>query len=179
MARPVEWLVLVYRIPSEPTRLRAGVWRRLKGLGAIYVQNSVAAIPVSATTERALRSLRNEIGEMGGTAQLLRAEAVAGESDIVTAFNAARDEEYDEILARCRDFEAEIERETEQRHFTYAELEENDEDLTKLRGWLEKVALRDMLGATKRDAAEQALARCEAVLTTFAEHVYALQDATS
>ena len=30
------WLVLVYRIQSEPTRLRAAVWRRLKTLGAMY-----------------------------------------------------------------------------------------------------------------------------------------------
>ncbi len=37
------WLVLVYRVPSEPTRLRATVWRRLKGLGAVYLQNSIAA----------------------------------------------------------------------------------------------------------------------------------------
>ncbi|MDQ1548465.1 MAG: hypothetical protein QOD27_123, partial [Microbacteriaceae bacterium] len=38
-----EWLVLIYKIPPEPTRLRAGAWRRLKSLGAIYLQNSVAA----------------------------------------------------------------------------------------------------------------------------------------
>ncbi|GAY10922.1 Chromate resistance protein ChrB [Pseudonocardia sp. N23] len=48
------WLVLIYRVPSEPTRLRATVWRRLKGLGAIYVQNSVAALPEGPAAERAL-----------------------------------------------------------------------------------------------------------------------------
>ncbi|MCW2942968.1 MAG: ChrB protein, partial [Actinomycetia bacterium] len=41
----VRWLVLVYKVPAEPTRLRAGVWRKIKGLGAIYLQNSVAALP--------------------------------------------------------------------------------------------------------------------------------------
>ena len=30
-----EWLVLVYKIPPEPTRLRAGIWRQLKAAGAI------------------------------------------------------------------------------------------------------------------------------------------------
>jgi len=29
------WLLLVYRVPSEPTTLRAAVWRRLTSLGAI------------------------------------------------------------------------------------------------------------------------------------------------
>ncbi|WP_279580643.1 hypothetical protein [Fodinicola feengrottensis] len=33
------WLLLVYKVPSEPTRLRATVWRRLKGMGAIYLQS--------------------------------------------------------------------------------------------------------------------------------------------
>ncbi len=30
---------------AEPTRLRSTVWRRLKALGAVYLQNSVAALP--------------------------------------------------------------------------------------------------------------------------------------
>jgi len=34
------WLLLIYRVPSEPSRLRAAVWRRIKSLGAIYLQNS-------------------------------------------------------------------------------------------------------------------------------------------
>jgi hypothetical protein len=56
-----EWLLLVYRVPSEPTRLRASVWRRLRNLGAIYVQNSVAAAPRTPQSERLLRTQRNEI----------------------------------------------------------------------------------------------------------------------
>jgi len=169
----VGWLVLVYRVPTDPTRLRATVWRRLKALGAIYLQNSVAALPVSPAAERALRSLRNEIGQMGGTAQLLSACAMAGEADLVAAFNAARDDEYGEIVDRCRDFLTEIDTETTAEHFTYAELEENDEDLTKLRGWFDKVATRDCLGATGRGAAVQALERCATALDGFAATVYA------
>jgi hypothetical protein len=75
---------------------------------------------------------------MGGTAQLLRAEPLVGEGDLVAAFNAARDDEYEEIVDRCRDFLAEIKRETAAEHFTYGELDGNDEDLTKLRGWFQK-----------------------------------------
>jgi hypothetical protein len=57
------WLVLIYRVPPEPTRLRSTVWRRIKSLGAIYLQNSAAALPANAVTERALRKLRREIIE--------------------------------------------------------------------------------------------------------------------
>src|SRR3984885_900191 len=105
---PMSWLLLVYRIPSEPTRLRAGVWRKIKGLGAIYVQNSVAALPASPAAERALRALRAEIGELGGTAFLLDAGVLAGGLQLVELFNAARNDEYEEIVDRCDDFLAQV-----------------------------------------------------------------------
>lgn len=172
--REPSWLLLVYRIPSEPTRLRSGVWRRLKALGAIYVQNSVAALPADSAAERALRTLRAEIAGMdGGSAQLLTADPIAGGSDLVTAYNAARDDEYGEIVDRCQGFLREIEDETAKQHFTYGELEENDEDLAKLRGWYDKVRARDRLDAVGRTAAEEALARCDDVLAVFADAVYA------
>ena len=100
------------------------------------------------------------------------AEVIAGQSQVVATYNRARDEEYAEILARCRDFEAEIERETADGHLSYAELEENDEDLTKLKGWLGKVQARDVLGAGEGQRTAEAVARCEVVLEGFAAAVY-------
>jgi DNA-binding transcriptional regulator PaaX len=167
-----QWLVLVYRVPSEPTRLRAAVWRRIKGLGAIYLQNSVGAFPRTVAAERALRVLRKEIIDMGGTAQLLGTEVLAGQSDVVAAFNAARDDEYEEIIDRCNDFLEQVEKEYRSDHFTYAELEENDEDLTKLRNWFAKVSKRDLLSASGRAEVESALKRCEQVLEEYAARVY-------
>ncbi|MGH9114349.1 MAG: Chromate resistance protein ChrB, partial [Acidimicrobiales bacterium] len=57
-------------------------------------------------------------------------------------------------------------------HFTYAELEENDEDLNKLKGWYAKVHARDVLASTGAAAAEKALAECDQALNGFAERVY-------
>jgi hypothetical protein len=167
-----KWLVLIYRIPAEPTRLRAGVWRRIKGLGAIYLQNSVAALPHSMQAERAFRMLRNEIVEMSGTAHLLITEVLAGASDVEQAYNAARNDEYEEIIDRCEDFLQQVEKEYVANHFTYAELEENDEDLVKLRNWFGKVAARDVLGASGREETVTALERCETVLEAYAARVY-------
>jgi hypothetical protein len=103
--------LLIYRVPSEPTRLRATVWRRLKGLGAIYLQNSAAALPAGPAAERALRKLRHEILEMSGTAVLMACSALAGEQDVLNAFQAARDDEYEEIMDKCQDFLAQLEKE--------------------------------------------------------------------
>jgi len=66
-AEPSGWLVLIYHVPSEPTRLRSTVWRRIKSLGAIYLQNSAAALPRTGPAERSLRKLRREILDMSGS----------------------------------------------------------------------------------------------------------------
>jgi hypothetical protein len=167
------WFLLVYRVPSEPTRLRATVWRRLKSLGAIYLQNSAAALPASTAAERALRKLRSEILDMAGTATLLSCEVLAGEPEIKAAFQAARDDEYEEIVDKCDDFQAQLRKEYVASHFTYAELEENEVDLVKLRNWFAKVADRDVFGAAGRSSAEHALAGCEQALEEYAARVYA------
>ena len=173
---PLNWLLLVYRVPPEPTRLRATVWRRLKGLGAIYLQNSAAALPATPSNERALRKLRHEILEMAGTAVLLQCSALAGEADILAAFQAARDDEYEEIVDRCQDFLGQVQKEHVAEHFSYAELEENDVDLTKLRTWFDKVRARDTFDAEGRKAAEEALAACAESLEAYANQVYSREE---
>jgi hypothetical protein len=167
------WLVLVYRVPSEPTRLRATVWRRIKSLGAIYLQSSAAALPASVTAERALRKLRSEILDMSGTAVLLSCDVLAGEADVLAAFQAARDDEYEEIVDKCVDFLAGIDKEYKANHFSYAELEENEVDLVKLKTWLARVRERDVFGASGLQAALSSLAECEERLEAYAARVYA------
>jgi DNA-binding transcriptional regulator PaaX len=173
------WLLLIYRIPSEPTRLRAAVWRRLKGLGAIYLQNSAAALPASTANERALRKLHHDILQMSGTASLLSCSVLVGEQDVLAAFQTARDDEYEEIVDKCQDFFGQVAKEYTAEHFTFAELEENEEDLVKLRNWLAKVTDRDVFGAPGRVAALTAVAECERVLEEYAARVYAEQTDTS
>ncbi|MDQ1530805.1 MAG: hypothetical protein QOE37_910 [Microbacteriaceae bacterium] len=166
------WLILVYRIPSEPTRLRATAWRRLKALGAVYLQNSIAALPQDAASERALRKLRHDIIQMSGTAVLLSSNVLAGDETVMATFQTARSEEYEEIVDRCEGFLTEIQHEYEKSHFTYAELEENEVDYAKLTGWFGKIRERDRFGAAGREAAEAALQRCQDALEQYASRVY-------
>ncbi|HUN38377.1 MAG TPA: Chromate resistance protein ChrB [Trebonia sp.] len=167
------WLLLIYRVPPEPTRLRSTVWRRIKSLGAIYLQNSVAALPATVANERALRKLRREILDMPGTAVLLSAGVLAGEAEVRSAFQAARDDEYEEIVDKCQDFLAQVAKEYDANHFTYAELEENEVDLVKLKNWFAKVVDRDAFGAAGRAPAEQAIETCEQSLEAYAARVFA------
>lgn len=167
------WLLLIYRVPPEPTRLRSTVWRRIKSLGAIYLQNSVAALPASPANERALRKLRREVVDMSGTAVLLSASVLVGESEVRASFQAARNDEYEEIVDKCEDFLAQVQKEYDENHFTYAELEENEVDLVKLRNWFAKITDRDVFGASGRAACEQFLDKCEQSLEAYAARVYA------
>jgi hypothetical protein len=167
------WLLLIYRVPPEPTRLRSTVWRRIKSLGAIYLQNSVAALPASTANERALRKLRREILDMNGTAVLLSAAVLLGESEVRGQFQTARDDEYEEIADKCEDFLRQVQKEYDANHFTYAELEENEVDLVKLKNWFAKVADRDTFDAAGRAPAERAIEACEQSLEAYAARVYA------
>ncbi len=169
---PDQWLLLIYRVPSEPSRLRAAVWRRLKSLGAVYVQNSVAALPSGDAAERALRRLRREILEMEGTAVLMSCSALVGGQDVLALFQAARDSEYEEILDKCVDFHAGLEKEYTAEHFTYGELEENEVELVKLNNWYGKVLARDVFGASTRASAHEALEGCAQALEAYAARVY-------
>jgi DNA-binding transcriptional regulator PaaX len=170
------WLVLIYRVPSEPSRLRSAVWRRLKSLGAIYLQNSAAALPASVGNERAMRKLRSQILDMEGTAALLSCRVLAGEQEVRASFQAARNDEYEEIVDRCEDFLGQVKKEYVANHYTYAELEENEVDLVKLRTWFARVRARDAFGATGRPEAEKSLQACQQSLDDYAARVYAEEE---
>lgn len=177
MPATTTWLTLVYKVPSEPTRLRASIWRRLKALGAVYLQNSVAIVPRTSSTERTMRALRNEIVEkMSGSAVLLSGTALVGQQDIALMVERARNDEYEEIRDKCSDFLVGIEKEIQAEHYSYGELEENEEDLTKLRNWFAKVVTRDILTASGREQTAAEIEVCDSALADYAERVYAAED---
>ncbi len=172
------WLLLTYKVPPEPAKKRIALWRKLKGMGAVYLQNGVCLLPKSDDHTRRLKIIENEIHEMAGESVLLETVALdrAQEAKVLARFKADRDEEYGEFLGKCADFEAEIAKETAAEHFTYAELEENDVDLKKLQSWLEKIAKLDFYGATLAAEATARLKGCEALLDTYAQRVFEAQD---
>jgi DNA-binding transcriptional regulator PaaX len=174
--RSREWFVLVYKLPPEPTRYRASVWRKLKVAGAVYLRSGVAALPADLSAERVMRRVAQEVRESEGTAHLVRGALVGDDAALVAAFNAARVEEYREVLERCRDFHAELEKERKTGKLTFAELEENEEDLAKLEAWFGKVRTRDRFGAPLAEEAEQAMEACREDLEAFAESVYEAAD---
>jgi hypothetical protein len=95
--------MLIYRIPREPSRHRVAVWRKLQDLGALYLQDGVAALPEDAVTREQLEWLQLRVREAGGEATLWEARpgTVAEESEMVEAFRSSREKAYRAIIAEA------------------------------------------------------------------------------
>lgn len=168
------WLLLIYRIKAESSGRRTYVWRQLRQLGAVYLQQAAAVLPDRQELARELDRLGQRIRSSGGEASLLEtvSPTVAWEEELVARFNAARDAEYAEILDSVESFEDEIRRETRKKRFRFAELEEGEADWEKLQRWFARLTERDFFGAAGRAAAEEALARGRRLLDDFTQEVY-------
>ncbi len=44
----VAWLLLAYTLPPEPSRMRVSIWRRLRKLGAVYMEEGFWVLPNTA-----------------------------------------------------------------------------------------------------------------------------------
>ncbi len=65
-----KWLLLTYKIPREPTSSRVYIWRNLKKLAAVAIQDAIWILPKTAKTQEHLQRLATEITELGGEAIL-------------------------------------------------------------------------------------------------------------
>ncbi|GAB3959923.1 hypothetical protein GCM10029978_007980 [Actinoallomurus acanthiterrae] len=149
--------------------LRVHVWRKLRGLGGLYLQQSVCLLPDVPPVRRQVLRLLDRVDRDGGTGRLLHIQLTdpTERGEVIAAFQAARDEEYDEVLERLPEFFAELERETARGRVTYAEVEENEADLARYRDWMKKIAARDYFEAPRGEVARAELARAEAVFAAF------------
>ena len=172
------WLLLTYKVPPEPAAKRVALWRRLKGMGAVYLQNGVCLLPKTDDHVRRLKMLENDIAGMDGDAVILEAVALdrGQQEKVVARFKADRDDAYREFIDKCDDFETEIAKETVAQHFTYNELEENDVEVKKLQGWLEKIKKLDFYGGGLATEAAARLKVCEGLLDDYARRVFDAHD---
>lgn len=172
------WNLLIYRVPSQPSTQRVYVWRKLKGWGGLYLQQSVCVLPQRQDLQQHLEKLATEIVEGEGDADLLTVtiENDVQNSKLIERFQQQVNEEYKEFLGRCQDFHKELEHERQETNLTFAELDENEVELTKLRSWLPKIRERDLFDATGYVSAIEALKLCEQDFQKFSQQVYDAQD---
>ncbi len=169
------WLLLIYIVPSEPSRLRASVWRDLKKAGATYLRDGVGVLPQGEATLETFRAIAAKVAEFSGQATLVEGACLdpAREEAIVAEARAARTAEYEEIGREAEGFLEHVAREREHREFTFAEVEELEADLTKLKRWAEQVRARDYFGSGAASGVDDLLERGEAALGSFLDAAFA------
>jgi hypothetical protein len=174
-----QFTVLVYRMPARPTAGRVAVWRQLKKIGSIYLQQSVCVFPANAQVRSDLQPILEKITESGGEFHLLPLRQLdsAEESKLIQQFLDQTSNHYREIIENCEiNFTKEIEFETFRKNFTYEEAEEIRSEFEKICVWFERVHRRDWFGAANQAEAREWVARCEAMLEEFEARVFGKDD---
>jgi ChrB-like protein len=175
----MRWLLLIYSVPAEPSRKRATIWREIKKAGAIYLRDGVCALPQRDETAATLALIAVKVEEFGGQATLARGvELDEGRTAwLLNAADEARRAEYDDIRGEITAFLAHIRREQEHREFSFKELEELDQDLTKLRRWSAQIAAREFTGSAASSEVSDLLAQCQADIGIFLEEAFRQEQA--
>lgn len=169
-----QWLLFCPQLPATPSSPRVMVWRRMRSAGASGLDNGLWILPYNDSSTKFIQEIKAYVESQGGTAKTFIANALdrMTEAEILERFCRDRAEEYAEFHEQCLDFLAEIEKETRRQNFSFAEYEENEQDLDKLKTWLAKVRQRDFIGGEQAENATAWLDQCQQALNGFATEVF-------
>ena len=148
----MEWVLLAYRMPREPSSPRIAVWRKLRRLGVAQIVDGLVTLPFDARTKEQLEWIADEIGEAGGEATLWlgRLGSARHERELAARMADAITGEYRAIIDAAR--VAHDETDAGRRRV-----------LARLRRELRRIARRDYFPPPERDAARAAVSKLAAL----------------
>jgi hypothetical protein len=99
-----KWLLLVYKIPRDPSAHRVSIWRKIKQLGAILLHDAVWVLPATIHTHEQLQWIASEIIELGGEATVFISEldGEANQAALAKEFSVKVDDSYKDIIEQLR-----------------------------------------------------------------------------
>jgi len=170
----MEWIVLLFRVPAEPSRHRVAVWRELRRTGAVSIGQSAWLVPSAPAFADGIARAVRLVEAAGGEAVVLDAggRQPADAERLAAVYTAAREAEWTEFLAECGKYLAEVDGEVAKAKLTLAELDEEEQSLERLRRWHRELRLRDVVGAPSAAAADRRLKDCEAKLEDYTQRVF-------
>ena len=169
----MSWRVIIYRLSAEPSRHRVAIWRELRRLGAVPLQQGTWAVPQGEGFDAGFAQVTAAIQAAGGHPVVLSVgDQDAEEAQLEAQFTAQREAEWTEFVADCGKYQAELDDELAKGKLTLAELDEEEESLDRLRRWYRAIRARDLFGASSAPLAERRLKECAEALDQFAEQVY-------
>jgi ChrB-like protein len=142
----VDWVLLAYRLPREPSTPRIAVWRQLRKLGAAQVLDGLVALPLDARNRERFEWLADEVVEAGGEASIWigRLAGRPQERELAAAMAETVAVQYRELIDAAR---AAREESPGQRKRT----------LARLRRGLRAVRSRDYFPPVERERATRAV----------------------
>ena len=171
--RYMGWRVFTYRLSGDQSRHRVAVWRELRRVGAVALQSATWAVPTGDRFNEGLERATALVKRSGG--QALCFEVAASEDTLATVqalYTAEREAEWVEFCSECDKAEAELHREIEKEKFILAELDEEEQNLDRLRRWYGELRAKDLFGAASAGQGERRLTEVSELLEEFALRVY-------
>ena len=128
-----DWLLVTVHTPGRNSAERVYAWRKLRGLGALYLHQSVCVLPASESTRSAIDTLIEHLQNRGarGEVHLIQFTDQEQEASLIDEFQAERRDEYGEVVERTKQFHEELEYERGRGRVTYPEFEESDANLVR------------------------------------------------
>lgn len=163
------WLLVAVSTAGGTDSLRVHVWRKLRGLGAVYVQQSACLLPDRPPVAGTVRKLVDKVRAEGGTARCLHLTLTdpVERGELIGEFRASVAAEYGEVLERLPGFFAEIKTETAKGRAAFAEVEESEADLARFETWVAKIEARDYFAAPIGAEVRAELDRARKVMKRF------------
>ena len=168
-----QWVLILVQVPAQPSRHRVAVWRELRRMGAVPLSPGTWVLPAHPAFDEGLKRAESLVAKGDGSWTLVDASPRGGGAETFrSAFETARLEEWAEFSADCGKFELEIAKEISRGKFTFAELEEEEQSLERLRRWYRELKSRDVLQLPQAGDAAARVARCAEALEAYASLVY-------
>ena len=152
MSGSENWLLLLYRLPTQHSSVRVSLWRQLKKSGALPFTTSASLLPDSTDHYERFHWFAQQVRDAGGEATLIRVTDVEGVShaDLVRQFNEARAKDYDVLTADLTKLIAANKRKADESFPT---------DLEKLVRQFEEIRKVDFFGCPRAQDAQMLLQR--------------------
>jgi hypothetical protein len=168
----LDWLLLIYTVPSQPSRRRAYVWRELKKLGGLYLRDGVAMLPRRPDLEQRLAIVAQRIEEEEGTVDLISSPEgfpPSRESVLLARFNEERAEEYRELYHACVRFLRDVLHEVDRDEFGFPDVDKLESELGRLKRWYAQVRERDYFDEPGGRRVEEILEKCDRAFDRFVD----------
>jgi len=165
----MDWMLLIYTLPSHPSRKRAYVWRELKKLGSVYLRDGVALLPERDSLREHLSRIAERIIAEEGSCELALHPQFLQRSDeeLRQRFQEERLLEYRELHHACVRFLRDVLEEVDADDFGFPDVENLEGELGRLHRWFDQVQSRDYFQAPGSDRVQEALEKCDRAFEHF------------